>query len=92
MPTVPHGRYEGAEFFRLNFSREDDDHLTFPDGETADVLRISIGGSADVGYYFKFRGDPTAILAMLEVVHEGAKRQLPRGAYADERTGGRDAS
>jgi hypothetical protein len=86
MPTVPYGPHEGAEFFRLNFSRDDDDRLTLPDGEEADVLRISIGGSADIGYYFKFRGDPTAILAMLEVVHEGAKQQLPRGRYADNRT------
>ena len=25
MPTVPHGRYEGAEAYHVNLSREDDD-------------------------------------------------------------------
>jgi hypothetical protein len=87
VPTVPQGPLEGAEYFRLNFSREDDDRVTLPDGTEADVLRVSIGGAADVGYYFKFRGDPTAILAMLEVVHEAAKQQLPRGRYEDNRRG-----
>lgn len=86
MPTIPQGRYEGAEFFHLNFSREDDDQQVIGANERVDVLRISIGGNADIGYYFKFRGDPTAVLAMLEVVHEGAKQQLPRGRYADNRT------
>lgn len=86
MPTVPQGRYEGAEFFRLNFSREDDDQQAVGANELVDVLRISIGGNAEIGYYFKFRGDPDAVLAMLEVVHAGAKQQLPRGRYADLRT------
>jgi hypothetical protein len=88
MPTVPQGPYEGAEFFRLNFSREDDDTQTVgPTGqaETYDVLRISIGGNEEIGFYFKFRGDPEQVLKMLEVVHEAAKQQLPRGRYDDLR-------
>jgi hypothetical protein len=86
MPTVPHGRYEGAEYFRLSFSRENDDRLNVPGKGMMDALRISIGGNEEIGFYFKFRGDPEQVLKMLEVVHEAAKRQLPRGRYDDLRT------
>jgi hypothetical protein len=85
MPTVPQGPYEGAEYFNLNFSREPDDLTTMPDGAQFKIMRISIGGTPDIGYYFKFRGDPAKVLEMLEVVHEAAKRQLPRGRYDDLR-------
>lgn len=86
MPTVPHGRWEGAEAYRLNFSRENDDQLVIDDNRRVDVLRLSIGGNAEIGFYFKFRGDPDEVLKMLEVVHEAAKQQLPRGRYDDKRT------
>ena len=86
MPTVPHGPFEGAKAYRLNLSREDDDTQTMPDGAKFEVLRISIGGNADIGFYLKFRGDPDKVLEMLEIMHEAAKQQIPRGRYDDLRT------
>jgi hypothetical protein len=77
---------EGAEVFHLNFSREDDDTQTMPDGVTLPVLRISIGGHQEFGYYCKFRGDPDEVVKILEVIFEAAKQQLPRGRYDDMRT------
>ena len=85
MPTVPQGPYKGSKFYQLNFSREDDDSIDVPRKGTMDALRISIGGNEEIGFYFKFRGDPDRILKMLEIVHEAAKSQLPRGRYDDMR-------
>jgi hypothetical protein len=86
MPTVPHGRYEGAEAYHVNLSREDDDYLEVPDIGRQKVLRISIGGTDEIGYYLKFRGDPDEVVKVLELMLEAARRQLPRGRYADHRT------
>jgi hypothetical protein len=76
----------GAETYRLQFSREDDDHLDVPDLGRRNVVRISIGGHDDVGYYFKFRGDPAEVVKVMEMMHAAAKQQLPRGRYHDART------
>jgi hypothetical protein len=88
MPAIPHGPLEGAEAYRVNLSREDDDYLegVFPDLGRVKVLRISIGGTDDIGYYLKFRGDPDEVVKVLEIMLEAARRQLPRGRYADNRT------
>ena len=87
MPTVPHGRYEGAEAYHVNLSREDDDQQEVPGlGPVPNVLRISIGGTDEIGYYLKFRGDPDQVVKVLEIMLEAARRQLPRGRYADNRT------
>lgn len=86
MPTVPHGRYEGAEAYHVNLSREDDDELEVPGLGRQNVLRISIGGTDEIGYYLKFRGDPDQVVKVLEIMLEVARRQLPRGRYADHRT------
>jgi hypothetical protein len=86
MPTVPHGRYEGAEAYHVNLSREDDDYLEVPDIGRQKVLRISIGGTDEIGYYLKFRGDPDEVVKVLELMLEAARQQLPRGRYADHRT------
>lgn len=88
MPTVPHGPYEGAKAYRLNFSREDDDVQQMGANERFEVLRISIGGNEEIGFYLKFRGDPDKVLEMLDIVHEAAKQQIPRGRYDDLRTKG----
>ena len=85
MPTVPHGRWEGAEAYRINISREDDDHLEVA-GKRTKVLRISIGGTDEIGYYLKFRGDPDDVVKVLELMLEAARQQLPRGRYDDKRT------
>ena len=50
------------------------------------MLRISIGGTDEIGYYLKFRGDPDQVVKVLEIMLEAARRQLPRGRYADNRT------
>ena len=84
MPTIPHGRWEGAEAYRINISREDDDHLQLG-GKRTKVLRISIGGTDEIGYYLKFRGDPDDVVKVLELMLEAARQQLPRGRYADKR-------
>jgi hypothetical protein len=86
MPTVPHGRWEGAEAYRVNLSREDDDHLVVGANERIKVLRISLGGTDEIGYYLKFRGDPDQVVKVLEIMLEAARQQLPRGRYADNRT------
>lgn len=86
MPTVPHGPLEGAEYHRINISREDDDHLHIEPGKPANVLRISIGGTDDIGYYLKFRGDPAKVVEVLDMMAAAAKQQLPRGRYADLRS------
>jgi hypothetical protein len=86
MPTVPHGPLEGAELYRVNLSREDDDYLVVGANERIKVLRISLGGTDDVGYYLKFRGDPDDVVKVLEIMLEAARQQLPRGRYADNRT------
>jgi hypothetical protein len=86
MPIVPHGRWEGAEAYRVNLSREDDDYQVFGPNERIKVLRISIGGTDEIGYYLKFRGDPDDVVKVLEIMLEAARRQLPRGRYRDERT------
>jgi hypothetical protein len=86
MPTVPHGRWEGAEAYHLNLSREDDDLTEVPGLGPVSVLRISIGGTDAIGYYLKFRGDPDDVVKVLEIMLEAARRQLPRGRYADNRT------
>lgn len=85
-PTVPSGPFEGAEYYNLSFSRENDDQLDVPGKGMMDALRISIGGNEEIGFYFKFRGEPDRILKMLEVVHEAAKQQLPAKRYKDLRT------
>lgn len=86
MPTVPHGPLEGAEYHRLNLSREDDDYQQVRDVGQITVLRISIGGHDEIGYYLKFRGDPADVIRVLEMMLEAARQQLPRGRYADNRT------
>jgi hypothetical protein len=86
MPTVPHGPLEGAELYRVNLSREDDDHLVVGANERIKVLRISLGGTDEIGYYLKFRGDPDQVVKVLEIMLEAARQQLPRGRYADNRT------
>ena len=88
MPTVPHGRYEGAEAYHVNLSREDDDYLegVSPTSAASECSRISIGGTDEIGYYLKFRGDPDQVVKVLEIMLEAARRQLPRGRYADNRT------
>ena len=85
-PTVPHGPLEGAEFHRINLSREDDDLTDVPGLGPVSVLRISIGGTDEIGYYLKFRGDPADVTRVLELMLETARRQLPRGRYDDNRT------
>jgi hypothetical protein len=74
-----------AESYRLQFSREPDDLLDVPGLGSRNVVRISIGGHDDVGYYFKFRGDPAEVLKIMEITLEAAKQQLPRGRYNDLR-------
>ena len=86
MPTVPHGRYEGAEAYHVNLSREDDDQQEVPGLGRSRCSRISIGGTDEIGYYLKFRGDPDQVVKVLEIMLEAARRQLPRGRYADNRT------
>lgn len=86
MPTVPHGRWEGAEAYRINISREDDDYQAVGANERIKVLRISIGGTDEIGYYLKFRGDPDDVTNVLELMLEAARQQLPRGRYDDKRT------
>lgn len=86
MPTVPYGRYEGAEIHRLNFSRELD-RIETVNGEELELLSISIGGNDEIGYYFKFRGEPAQVVKVMEMLSEAAKQQLPRGRYADLREG-----
>lgn len=85
MPKITHGPYEGADAYHLHFSREDDDTVDVPGEGPMEALRISIGGNAKIGFYFKFRGDPERVLEMLEIVHEGARQQLLRGRYDDLR-------
>jgi hypothetical protein len=77
---------EGAKAYHLQLSREDDDVMEIPNVGPISVLRASIGGSAEFGYYLKFRGDPADVVAMLELITEAAKQQLPRGAYDDLRS------
>jgi hypothetical protein len=86
MPTVPQGPLEGAEYHHLQLSREDDDWLTVPGLGRRKVLRISIGGDDDIGYYLKFRGDPDDVIKVLEIMLQAARQQLPRGRHADQRT------
>jgi hypothetical protein len=43
-----------------------------------EALRVSIGGTPEVGYYFVYRGEPQQILAMLEPVIAAATAQLER--------------
>lgn len=49
-----------------------------------DVLRASIGGNPEVGFYLQFRGDPFAVLEMLERVLAVAREALPLGSFKDE--------
>jgi hypothetical protein len=86
MPTVPYGPLEGAEAYRINLSREDDDYQVVGLNERIKVLRISLGGTDEIGYYLKFRGDPDQVVKVLEIMLEAARQQLPRGRYADNRT------
>jgi hypothetical protein len=76
-----------GEVYRLHFSREDDDVQFTPDNQRLPVLRISLGGHPDVGYYCKFRGDPEEVVKLLHVMHEAAKEMLPVGRYEDMRHG-----
>jgi hypothetical protein len=79
--TIP----EGAQAYRLQLSRETDDIQTIPDVGPLNVIRISIGGHDQIGYYLKFRGDPEQVVKALEMLTEAARQQLPRGRYEDLR-------
>ena len=85
MPTVPHGPLEGAEFHRVHVTREADDLTDVPGLGPISILRVSIGGTDDVGYYLKFRGDPDQVIRVMEMMVEVAREQLPRGRYEDQR-------
>lgn len=86
-PTVPHGPHEGVEAHHVHVSREPDDLIDVPGLGPTNVLRISIGGTDDVGYYLKFRGEPEHVIKTLEMMTEVARQQLPHGRYEDLRHG-----
>lgn len=69
MPTVPYGRWEGAEYHRWQTSREADDELP----GVGKVQRISIGGTEEIGFYLKFRGEPGEIAKTLEMAAKLAR-------------------
>jgi hypothetical protein len=71
---------------RLQLSRENDDVMEIPNVGPVNVLRASIGGTEEIGYYLKFRGDPADVVKMLELATEAAKERLPLGRYDDRRT------
>jgi hypothetical protein len=42
-------------------------------------LRISIGGTQDIGFYFNFRGEPLDVALMLERVSEAFRARVATG-------------
>jgi hypothetical protein len=48
----------------LKITREAEDYIEV-DGERVRVLRISLGGVAELGYYCTFRGEPAEVIALL---------------------------
>jgi hypothetical protein len=50
---------------RLMISRLPDDYIEIKD-EKVRVLRISLGGVAERGYYCTFRGEPAEVIELLE--------------------------
>lgn len=57
-----------------------------PDDQLAKV-RISLGrtrGAPD-GVYLVFRGDPAAVVELLELAADLARQELPDGRYQDKR-------
>lgn len=82
MPTVPQGPLEGAEYHHVKSIREPDDKVP----GAGPVLRASIGGNDETGYYFVFRGDPKKVAAMVQMINEVAQA-VGRGelTYQDNR-------
>lgn len=74
-----------AEAYRIHITREPDDETDVPGLGPVSVLRVSIGGTDDVGYYLKFRGEPEQVVRVLEMMAAAAREQLPRGRYEDLR-------
>jgi hypothetical protein len=78
---------EAVEHYRWKTIRKDDDIMAFaPDVEPVNVLRASIGGTEEIGFYLTFRGDPERIAPMLKMAAELARALVDgKVSYKDER-------
>jgi hypothetical protein len=68
----------------LRFIRKPEEQVLIA-GEPIDVLRVALGGSRAVGFYFVFRGDPEEVIELAEMMVAAARPVLREGRYLDER-------
>jgi hypothetical protein len=65
----------------VSIIREPDDRLA--------TVRVSLGSASlrlgEDGIYLVFRGDPAAVVELLETAAELARQKLPNGRYQDRR-------
>jgi hypothetical protein len=73
------------EAYRISVTRQHDDAQMVPGVGRMNVLRASIGGNEQIGFYLQFRGDPEKVAKMLDMMAAAAAEMLPAGRYKDER-------
>jgi hypothetical protein len=62
----------------MQFKPDDGATVVFVKKELEDVLRASIGGTPEVGFYLTYRGEIADVISMLSHVLECARKVEPR--------------